>query len=334
MSMRRQRPQIPEPADRTRRREPLPSEHPKPAAEDAECSARLDAIMGHHSYRAADHDLDFLQAHATRGVRLQLDYLKAEEALASHGVARCIVVFGSTRLREPETARRELQQAVDAAAAAPDNPAQARLLELAEHRMVLSRYYQIGRELGRLVGEAGRGPGDSRLIVMTGGGPGAMEAANRGAFDVGAESAGLNITLPSEQYPNPYLTPGLCFQFHYFALRKLHFMKRAAAIVALPGGFGTLDELFGALTLIQTRKVPPMPVVLIGEDYWRRVFDIDYLLQVGSIDAEDTELFWYAETAADAWAGIRRWHRVNGSPLFEYDERDGEVADMPEERNA
>jgi hypothetical protein len=284
--------------------------------------------MEHPAYRQPDRDLPFLQTHATRGVRLQLDYLKAEQCLAGHGVNRCIVVFGSTRLRQPEDARRELASAREVAAEAPDDPLRARQLKLAEHRLALSRYYEIGRELGRLVGTAGRGARDSRLIVMTGGGPGAMESANRGAFDVGAESAGLNITLPGEQYPNPYLTPGLCFQFHYFSLRKLHFMKRAAAIVALPGGFGTLDELFGALTLIQTRKVPPIPVVLIGEDYWRRVFDTDYLLEVGSIDAEDIELFWYAETAVEAWNGIRRWHRVNGSNLFD---EGGDT--LPEEEN-
>ena len=284
--------------------------------------------MEHPAYRQPDRDVRFLHTHATRGVRLQLDYLKAEQCLEGHGVHHCIVVFGSTRLRQPEDARRELASAREAAADAPKDPVRARQLRLAEHRLALSRYYEIGRELGRLVGAAGRGAKDSRLIVMTGGGPGAMESANRGAFDVGADSAGLNITLPGEQYPNPYLTPGLCFQFHYFALRKLHFMKRAAAIVALPGGFGTLDELFGALTLIQTRKVPPMPVVLIGEDYWRRVFDSDYLLEVGSIDAEDIELFWYAETADEAWNGIRKWHRVNGSDLFE---EGGDV--LPEEEN-
>jgi hypothetical protein len=296
--------------------------------DDADCAARLSAIMEHPAYRQPDRDLGFLHTHAARGVRLQLDYLKAEQGLEGHGVRRCIVVFGSTRLREPEDARRELASAREAEARAPDDPLLARRVRLAEHRLALSRYYDIGRELGRLVGAAGRGPKDSRLIVMTGGGPGAMESANRGAFDMGAESAGLNITLPSEQYPNPYITPGLCFQFHYFALRKLHFMKRAAAIVALPGGFGTLDELFGTLTLMQTRKVPPMPVVLIGEDYWRRVFDSDYLLEVGSIDAEDIELFWFAETAAEAWKGIRRWHRVNGSGLFE---QGGDT--LPEEEN-
>ncbi|HEX8779220.1 MAG TPA: LOG family protein, partial [Rhodanobacter sp.] len=154
------------------------------------------------------------------------------------------------------------------------------------------------------------------VAILTGGGPGAMESANRGASEAGAPTVGLNIALPREQYPNPYVTPGLCMQFHYFAMRKLHFMKRAVAIVALPGGYGTLDEVFGALTLIQTRKSAPIPIVLVGEDYWRRVFDVDYLLEAGSIDEEDRELFWYAETAEEAWQGILEWHVRNGSPLL------------------
>jgi hypothetical protein len=314
---------VPTPADPVLRQEPLPWQRPKPAQEESQAAARLDAIMGHPSYRQADGDVDFLHTDATRGVRLQLDYLKAERCLVEHVVHRCIVVFGSTRLREPDTAQRELDEARWAARQAPGDALRARQLRLAEHRLELSRYYEVGRELGRLVGNAGRGPRDSRLIVMTGGGPGGMESANRGAFEVGAETAGLNIALPGEQYPNPYVTPGLCFQFHYFALRKLHFMKRAVAIVALPGGFGTLDEVFCALTLIQTRKVAPLPVVLIGEAYWRRVFDLEFLVQMGSIDPEDADLFWYAETAEAAWAGIAEWHRVNGSPLFDGDDPRG-----------
>jgi uncharacterized protein (TIGR00730 family) len=311
------RPRVPRPAHPTERREPLPWEQPKPLHEEAQAMARLKAIMQHPAYAEADRDVDFLHTDATRGARLQLDYLKTEQALASHGIERAIVVFGSTRLREPETARRELEAAHRNAAAHPGDAAHGRALRLAERRMELSRYYGVGRDLGRLVGTAGRGAEDSRLVIMTGGGPGGMEAANRGAFDAGAETVGLNITLPREQYPNPYLTPGLCLQFHYFALRKLHFMKRAAAIVALPGGYGTLDELFCALTLIQTRKTPPVPVVLIGEAYWRSAFDVDFLAEVGSIEEEDRELFWYAETAAEAWDGIRTWHDLNGSPLFD-----------------
>jgi len=306
------RPAVPQPAHRTERREPLPWEQPKAPDEDADVALRLRAIMEHPSYVQADRDVDFLHTDAVRGARLQLDYLKTEEALVEHGIRRCIVIFGSTRLREPDAARRELAAAQQQVAAHPDDVACAKVLRLAERRMELSRYYELGRELGRLVGAAG----DPSLVVMTGGGPGGMEAANRGAYEAGAQTVGLNISLPREQYPNPYLTPGLCFRFHYFALRKLHFMKRAAAIVALPGGYGTLDELFGTLTLIQTRKVPPMPVVLIGQDYWRCVFDVDFLIESGSIEPEDSELFWYAETAAEAWDGICCWHELNGKPLL------------------
>ncbi len=274
--------------------------------------ARLHAIMHDPSYVEADRDIDFLQGDETRGVRLQLDYLKAEQILQSHGIDRTIVIFGSTRLREPATAEKELAAAKQNAEDRPNDSASKRALRLAEHRLELSAYYDVGRKLGRLVGQCG----NPRLTVLTGGGPGGMEAANRGAFDVGAKSVGLNITLPHEQYPNPYLTPGLCVRFHYFAMRKLHFMKRAAALVALPGGFGTLDELFCALTLIQTHKSAPIPVVLIGESYWRNVFNADFLVEVGSIDDEDRELFSYADTAEEAWASILAWHSQNGSPLL------------------
>ncbi|MDE2280453.1 MAG: LOG family protein [Xanthomonadaceae bacterium] len=295
-----------------KRRTPLPWERPKARAEEPRVDERLRAIMQHPSYREADSDTAFLHQDAARGVRLQADYLKAELVLAAHGIERTVLVYGSTRLREPETARRELAAAQEAAGRQPGDATLARAAQLAGRREALSRYYEVGRELGRLVGHADV-PG---LAVLTGGGPGAMESANRGASEAGAPTVGLNIALPREQYPNPYVTPGLCMQFHYFAMRKLHFMKRAAAIVALPGGYGTLDEVFGALTLIQTRKSAPIPIVLVGEDYWRRVFDVDYLLDAGSIDEEDRELFWYAETAEETWQGILDWHVRNGSPLL------------------
>ena len=302
---------IPQPAHRTQRRQPLPWERPKRIEEEAQVQERLRAIMAHPSYVEADHDVAFLHTDPLRGLRLQLDYQKAEQALQAHGIARTIVIVGSTRLREPQTARRELDDARYNAAEQPGDAAAAKALRLAERRMELSHYYKIGQELGQMIGAAQI----QGLAVMTGGGPGGMEAANRGAFEAGAKTIGLNITLPREQFPNPYLTPGLCFQFHYFALRKLHFMQRAAAIIALPGGYGSLDELFGALTLIQTRKTSPIPVVLIGESYWRGVFNVDFLLEAGSIDEEDAELFWYAETAQQAWDGIRTWHARNGTPL-------------------
>ena len=164
---------------------------------------------------------------------------------------------------------------------------------------------------------AGKGPQDSRLVIMSGGGPGIMEAANRGAHEAGAMTVGLNISLPHEQYPNPYITPELCFRFHYFALRKMHFVKRAKALVAFPGGFGTFDELFETLTLVQTRKIDPLPVVLVGEAYWRKVFDSDFLVDEGVIDIEDRDLFWFAETADDIWEGLLCWYERKGESLLE-----------------
>ena len=143
-----------------------------------------------------------------------------------------------------------------------------------------------------------------------------MEATNRGAYDVGGKSIGLNINLPHEQYPNPYITPELCFRFHYFAVRKLHFLLRTRALVVFPGGYGTFDELFETLTLVQTRTIKPIPIVLVGEEYWRRSFDVDFLVDEGVIDAEDRELFWYAETAEEIWNGLLDWYQHNGEPLI------------------
>lgn len=317
--MRRRPPHIPKPPDPLERHKPLPGAQLRPSAEDSALAAMQRAIIDHPSYREADLDTDFLHSAPARGVRLQLDYCKAEQGLSEAGIERTIVVFGSTRLREPGVAQRELSAARQALAHQPHHPPYQQQLKLAERRLELSRYYEVGQRLGQLVAQAGGGPQDSRVVVMTGGGPGAMEAANRGAHDLGARNVGLNITLPHEQYPNPYITPGLCFQFHYFALRKLHFMKRAAAVVALPGGFGTLDELFGTLTLIQTRKVAPMPVVLVGEAFWRSVFDVEFLLESGHIDPEDLDLFWYAESAQEIWEGILQWHHKNGTDLFPAD---------------
>jgi len=181
----------------------------------------------------------------------------------------------------------------------------------------LSHYYEVARELGRIVGRCGHGPGDNRLVVMTGGGPGAMEAANRGARDVGAASIGLNIALPHEQAANPYVTPELRFEFRYFGLRKLHFMLRARALVALPGGYGTLDELFEALCLVQTGKRAPLPIVLVGEAFWRRAIDFEFLVEQGMIDRADIALFEFAETAAEVWQRILQWYEARGRSIFD-----------------
>jgi uncharacterized protein (TIGR00730 family) len=307
---------IPAPAHPQQRRTPLPGHQPKPVHEDADAPRRVQAILESPSYREADEDVAFLNLDATRGVRLQIDYSKPELLLEAHHIRHAIVVFGSTRIPEPAAAARQVQLLRERLAAESNRPELGQALAVAERVQAKSRYYDVAREFGRLVGEAGKNSVDGNLVVMTGGGPGMMEAANRGAYDVEAKSVGLNIRLPHEQYPNPYITPELCFRFHYFALRKLHFLLRAKALVAFPGGFGTFDELFETLTLIQTRKIAPLPVVLVGEDYWRHAVDFDFLIEEGVIDVEDRELFWYAETAAEIWQGILHWYQLSGAPLL------------------
>lgn len=277
---------------------------------------RLRAILSSPSYRAAEADADFLASQETRGLRLQLEYLKAELLLQEHGVTDAIVVFGSTRLVEPAIARERLAQAVEAAAARPGDPQARREVEIARRLAGNSNYYDIAREFGALVGAACQCGAGRRLAVVTGGGPGIMEGANRGAFDAGAMTAGLNITLPREQAPNPYLTPELALRFRYFALRKMHFLLRARALVAFPGGYGTFDELFETLTLVQTRKIAPLPVVLVGEAFWRRAVDFDFLVAEGVIDARDLEFFRFAETAPQIWEEILRWRRSLGDAEF------------------
>ncbi len=311
-----QDPEAPEPERLRKRCEPLPWETPKPLEDDPHALARVEEIMQSPGYRQADHDVDFLNSNETRGVRLQIDYLKAETLLKRHGVEHTIAVFGGTRITEPLAAQREVDALRSHLGDSPNDKDLQQRLAVAKRILEKSRYYEVAREFGRLVGEFGKGPHDTRITLITGGGPGMMEAANRGAFDVGAKSIGLNITLPREQYPNPYITPDLCFRFHYFAIRKLHFLKRAKALVAFPGGYGTLDELFETLTLIQTRTIPPLPVVLVGQQFWQQAMDVDFLVAEGVIDPEDKALFWYAETAEEIWESIQHWHCTCGSPLL------------------
>jgi len=294
----------------------LPWHRPKPIEEDPGAAERIEAILRSRAYREADEDIDFLRRSETRGLRLQLDYLKAEVLLEQQGIEHTIVVFGSTRIPEPAAAQRAVESLAGALASDPENADLRRRLDVARRILANSRYYNVAREFGRLVGAAGNDRSRPRIVVVTGGGPGIMEAANRGAHDAGAESIGLNITLPEPQYPNPYVSPDLCFRFHYFANRKLHFMLRARALVAFPGGYGTMDELFEILTLVQTRKIVPLPIVLVGESYWRKAFDLEFLAQEGVIDPEDRELFWFAETAEEAWSGILRWYDAAGRPLL------------------
>ena len=307
--------QIPAPAHPHRRREPLPWCQPKPIEEDPESIRRVQAILNSPSYRRADEDVDFLKNDELRGVRLQIDYLKPDVLLEQHNIRHTIVVFGSTRICEPATALRKVEVLRTELAADGKNTDLMRQLKIAEKILSSSHYYEVAREFGRLVGRANQVPGGDHTVIMTGGGPGIMEAANRGAFDVGAKSVGLNISLPHEQYPNPYITPELCFNLHYFALRKMHLLLRAKALIAFPGGYGTIDELFEILTLIQTRKIKPIPVVLVGESFWRRAVNVDFLIDEGLVDREDRELFWFAETAPEIWNGILHWHNASGEPL-------------------
>lgn len=306
---------IPQPPHESRR-QPLPSHQPKPPDDDPDAPARLRAILDSPSYRLAEQDLAFLARGEERGVRLQIEYVKPEMLLREHGIRDTVVVFGSTRIAEPAAARRTVKRLRRQIESDPRDAAVKRRLAVAERIVANSRYYEVAREFGRLVGRSRAADGSpSPLAIATGGGPGIMEAANRGAFEVGAKSIGFNISLPNEQFPNPYITPDLCFQFHYFALRKMHLLLRAKALVVFPGGFGTMDELFEVLTLGQTRKIRPVPVVLVGEDYWRRVFDVEFLADEGVIDAEDRELFWFAETAQEIWDGILNWYDAAGEPL-------------------
>jgi hypothetical protein len=306
---------IPKPPHPVKRKEALPWQKPKPISEDPAIANKLEGIMTNPSYVPAIEDIDFLKGPNARGIRLQLDYLKPQVLLNKHGIEHTIVVFGSTRIVEPIAAQQRIDSLNRQLEHKPHNKRLINKLAIAKRIQIKSQYYQVAREFAGIVGKSGNGPNDSQLVVMTGGGPGIMEAANRGAAEVQAETVGLNITLPNEQFPNPYVTPELCFQFHYFAIRKLHFVLRARALVAFPGGYGTLDELFETLTLIQTRKITPMPVILVGQSFWKKAVDIDFLVDEGVIDEEDRDLFWYAETADDIWLSINKWYANKGESL-------------------
>ena len=256
------------------------------------------------SYRLAFTDPDFLLREELRPVRLQLELLKPELEFREQRIESTVVVFGSARIADPEVAAHDLEAIELAAAAHPDDPELARQLATARRRMARANAYAEARRFAALVTRAGQAHGARRLVIVTGGGPGVMEAANRGAQEAGGVSVGLNIVLPHEQAPNRFVTPELCFQFHYFALRKTHFLMRAAALVVFPGGFGTLDELFETLCLIQTGKIRPIPVLLVGRAYWRRLLDLDFLVEEEMVAAHDLALLTFVDTAEEAWAMI------------------------------
>jgi uncharacterized protein (TIGR00730 family) len=252
------------------------------------------------SYKLAFTDDEFLLREELRPVRLQLEWLKPQLVQDEQGVQATVVLFGSARILPPDVAADELA----AFRADPKTPPQT--LRVAERKVAMSRYYEEARRFAGGVGE--RSAGGQSLVVVTGGGPGIMEAGNRGADERGEKSVGLNIVLSHEQRPNDYITPELCFQFHYFALRKMHFLMRAVAVAAFPGGFGTLDELFEVLTLVQTGKAHLRPILLFGRDFWTRLIDFDWLVETGMISPEDLQLFHFVETAEEAWAVLEQNH--------------------------
>jgi uncharacterized protein (TIGR00730 family) len=255
------------------------------------------------AYRLAFADPEFLLRGETRGIRFQLEMLKPDLAQQALGVDSTVVVFGSARVRDEPTAQAALAEAQTSGDTGAISAAQA-LLRNAHH-------YTQARAFARLVAQHSRDcQASERLFICTGGGPGIMEAANRGAHDEGALSVGLNIALPHEQSANPYVSPELNFKFHYFALRKMHFMMRAKALVAFPGGFGTLDELFEVITLVQCKKVKPVPILLFGRAHWKRLFNLEVLAEEGMISPKDLDLIRYVDEPQDAWGHIRRFYQL------------------------
>ncbi len=262
------------------------------------------------SYSLAYADTAFLLRDELRPVRLQLELLKPDLLQQENGIRSTVVIFGSARILETNKAQQKVDEAALRATARPTDKTLARKLKIAQRGLVNSHYYDQARQLSKLITQHSQHDEECELVVITGGGPGIMEAANRGAMDAGGKSIGLNIVLPFEQKPNPYITPELCFQFHYFAIRKMHFLKRARALVAFPGGFGTMDELFETLTLIQTRKIKPVPVILLGRNYWSRLINFELMVEEGAIDERDLELFQYADTVEECWQSIRDFYQL------------------------
>ncbi len=269
------------------------------------------AILDSPSYRLPELDTDFLQRPELRPVRVQLELLKPEIVLEEQRIRSTVVVFGGTQIVERPEAEQRVAAARAALAEAPDDAQRRRALARAERVLAKSHYYDEARQFARIVSLVCQCNGQCDFVIITGGGPGIMEAANRGAYDAGSKSIGLNITLPEEQLPNRYISPELCFQFHYFAMRKMHFLLRARALVVFPGGFGTLDELFDALTLRQTERMQDIPIILYGTEYWKSVIDFQRLADEGVIRDEHLDLIHFADAPGRAWEIIARYHGVD-----------------------
>ena len=274
------------------------------SAHDDAGSARLHADTPQcrsASYKLAYQDVDFILRDELRPVRLQLELLKPELILQENHIESTVVIFGSARILDPATAEARLVSAEAECRKHKNDDTLKQKVDIARRAMANSKYYDEARKLGALISS---NTGKDKMVVITGGGPGIMEAANRGAHEAGIPSIGMNIVLPFEQAPNPFITPELSFQFHYFAIRKMHLLMRARALAVFPGGFGTLDEFFETMTLIQTQKVKPIPILLFGQKFWERVINFNALVEEGTISPHDLDLFQYVETAEEAWGII------------------------------
>ena len=283
----------------------------------ADPDERLRAILDSPTYRLAYEDIDLLGQEELRPLRLQLELLKPERILHEQGVHSTVVVFGSARVSDAETATARLDALEQQARTTPQNSKLTQELSRARRRVEQARYYEEAQRFAHLISKRFQQQERCDFVVITGGGPGIMEAANRGAFDAGARSIGLNITLPHEQAPNPYMCPELAFRFHYFALRKMHFLLHAKGLVAFPGGYGTLDELFEVLTLIQTGKMQRIPVVLVGRGFWSRAVDFDLLLDEGYVSPSDLDLFTCVDKAEEIMGALERFYvdrATDGAP--------------------
>jgi uncharacterized protein (TIGR00730 family) len=273
---------------------------------------QLKAILAHPSYRLAHEDPELLADDDSRPIRLQLELLKPERYLRRHKIQSTVVVFGSARVASPEQAQATMTEAEEKVLSNPGDVELPAMLDRAHRQVRQTHYYEEARRFSEIVSRRFQAEGRRDFVVVTGGGPGIMEAANRGAFDAGARSIGLNITLQHEQAPNPFITPGLCFQFRYFGLRKMHFLMRARALVVFPGGFGTMDELFEVLTLIQTGKVRRVPIVLVGTDFWHKAINFDFLIEEGFVSPQDLHLFTVVDKAEEIVATLEKFY--DGKP--------------------
>ena len=317
------------PSDRPAAAKPAPAPAPQAEPRPKACSILPDTTLGDDvalvaenmerilnspSYCLAQEDRSLLERPEMRGVRMLLELGKPELAFQADSITSTVIVFGGTQIVDRTAAERRLSEARRAISRGAQQPPEAKLareLQRSERLLSYSRYYDAAREFARLVSIDNQCDDKRDYVVITGGGPGIMEAANRGAFDVGCKSIGLNIKLPAEQQPNPFITPELCFQFKYFAMRKFHFILRAAAVVLFPGGFGTLDEMFETLTLRQTHRMQPVPIILFGRDYWSKVIDFQFLADSGVIQDAHLDLFTYAETPEETWQQILDFHAAH-----------------------